>query len=309
MIHGLCAVQLGNGRQHAKGVAGQHDDVFRVFGAPGGRGIGDKVQRIGHAGILGFGRVVKIRNAGDGVNHHIFHHGAEALGGGENFRLGLARQFDGLGIAAALKIKDAVLAPAMLVVADENARRIRRERGFAGAGQAEKHGCVARLIGIGRTVHRHDLGFGQHEIEIGEHRFFHFTGIGGAADQHDLAGEITGDNGFGAAAVTLRVCFEGGQVDNREVGHKAGQFIGCGADQQIADEQRMPGIFSDNTRLDAVGRVGAAKQILYIKRLALCMFYEISMEQVKLFNTQRAIVLPPNLGQGQRIAHNIFVLG
>ena len=86
-------------------------------------------------------------------------------------------------------------------------------------------------------MHRHNLNGRQHEIEIGEDRFFHFTGIGRSADQHDLAGEITGNNSFRAAAVTFGVCPEGGQVDNGQVRHKAGQFLGRGTDQQVAYEQ------------------------------------------------------------------------
>jgi hypothetical protein len=37
-------------------------------------------------------RIVQVQHAGDRIHHHILQHGAEALGGGEDLRLGLARQ-------------------------------------------------------------------------------------------------------------------------------------------------------------------------------------------------------------------------
>ena len=90
-----------------------------------------------------------------GIEHHVLQHRAEAVGGGEDFRLGLVREPDGLGVAAALEIEDAVRAPAVLVVAEQGAVGIGRQRGLAGAGQAEEQRDVAAGPDIGRAVHRH----------------------------------------------------------------------------------------------------------------------------------------------------------
>ena len=53
-------------------------------------------------------------------------------------------KLDRLGVAAALEIEDALGAPAVLVVADQGARRIGRKRRLAGARQAEEQRRIAR---------------------------------------------------------------------------------------------------------------------------------------------------------------------
>src|SRR5690606_41133465 len=64
-------------------------------------------------------------------------HRAEALAGGEDLGFGLFGEGDHLGVAAALEVEDAVVGPAVLVVTDEAAVGIGRERRLAGAGEAE----------------------------------------------------------------------------------------------------------------------------------------------------------------------------
>ena len=44
---------------------------------------------------------------------------------------------------------------------------------------------------------------------------------------------------------------------------------------RLLDEQRMPGIFGDDAGLDAVGRVGAAEQVLHEQVLAFGMGDEV----------------------------------
>ena len=73
----------------------------------------------------------------------VFQHGSEPQGV-EDLRLGFARQVDRLGVAAPFDVEDAVVAPAMLVVADELPLRVGRERRLAGAGQAEQDRRLAR---------------------------------------------------------------------------------------------------------------------------------------------------------------------
>jgi hypothetical protein len=68
--------------------------------------------------VLGEAIVVEVQLARVGIDHHIFEHRSESPRGGVNLRLGLGRQTDGLGVAAALEVEHAPVAPAMLVVAD-----------------------------------------------------------------------------------------------------------------------------------------------------------------------------------------------
>ncbi len=77
------------------------------------------------------------------LEHHVFQHGAEAQRL-ENVRLALRREVDGLGVAAAFDVEDAVVAPAVLVVADQVALRVGGERRLARAAQAEEQRRRAR---------------------------------------------------------------------------------------------------------------------------------------------------------------------
>ena len=84
-----------------------------------GAGVGDGLERIGAAGVLGEAVVVEVGHAGHRVEDHVLEHGAEAGGGRVDLRLGLGREVDRLGVAAALEVEDAVVRPAVLVVADQ----------------------------------------------------------------------------------------------------------------------------------------------------------------------------------------------
>ena len=240
------------------------------------------IDRIGGAGVLGIFGVVEIERAGRWVHHHILQHRAEAFGGGEDFRLGLARQLDHLGVAAAFDIEDAILAPAMLVIAHQGARGIGRQRGLAGAGKPEKYGRFAILADIGRAMHGHHPLGRQEIVHDGEDRLLHLAGIGGAADQDQLLGEVDRDHGLGHAAMARRIGIEAGQVDDGEFRIKAFQLFGGGADQQLMHEQRVPGIFGDHPHPDAVGEVGAAEQILGEQLAAFGMGHHVGIERVEM---------------------------
>ena len=138
------AVSLAIGGITPIGVGGEEDDVLGMAGAAGARGIRNEIERIGRARVLGLGGVVVIGNARHRIESDVFQHGAETVGGVPDLGLGLARELDGLGVAAALEIEDAVRAPAVLIVADQRAVRIGRQRGLAGAGQAEEQRASRR---------------------------------------------------------------------------------------------------------------------------------------------------------------------
>ncbi len=238
VVHRLVRVELGDWRHDAIGVGGQEDDVLRMTGAAGARRIRDRVERIGRAGVLRLGAVVIVRHAGVGIEHDVLEHGAETVGGVPDLRLGFLAELDALGVAAAFEVEDAVRAPAVLVVADEDAVRIGRQCRLAGARQAEEQRALALVADIGRTVHRHDVLGRQIEVERGEHRLLHFARIGRAADQNDLTGEVDRHHGVGAfaAAVTLGVRFERRQVDDGHLRHELGDVLALRTDQELADE-------------------------------------------------------------------------
>ena len=61
------------------------------------------------------------------------------------------------GVAAALKVEDAGIRPAVLIVANESAAGVPAlSVVFAGSGEAEEEGHVAFLADVGRAVHGED---------------------------------------------------------------------------------------------------------------------------------------------------------
>ena len=266
------------------------------------RRVRNEVERIGRTGVLGLRAVVVIGHARDRIERHVLQHGAEAVGGVPDHRLGFLRELDGLGVAAAFEIEDAVRPPAGLIVADQDAVRVGRQRGLAGAGQAEEQRALALVADIGRAVHRHDVLRGQIEIERREHRLLHLARVRRSADQDDLAGEVDGNHRVRAfaAAVTFRVRPERGQIDDREFRNEAGEFGLLGADQQLANEQRVPGEFGEDAGLDPVFRVGAAIKVLREEFLAFDMLDEVGEKIVEVLLRHFAVAVPPDRVFGER---------
>ncbi len=170
--------------------------------------------------------------------------------------------------------------------------------------------AVAVGADVGRAVHRHDVLGRQIEVERGEHRLLHLAGVGRAADQHDLTGEIDRHHGVGAlaAAVTLGVGAERRQVDDGEFGHEAGELLELGADQQLADEQRVPGVFGEDADLDAVGVIGAAIEVLREQLLAFAVVDEVGQERVEVLARHLAIAVPPHRVPGEVVDDRVLVL-
>src|SRR5215471_6323219 len=104
---------------------------------PGNHRILDEFHWISRAGVFGLAVVVVIGSACMRIEGYIFQHAAESQGI-PDLRLILLRELDALGIASALEVEDAVGAPAMFVIADEIARRVRGERRLSSAGKTKE---------------------------------------------------------------------------------------------------------------------------------------------------------------------------
>ncbi|MGY3287876.1 hypothetical protein ACVWWP_000943 [Bradyrhizobium sp. LM3.6] len=196
----------------------------------------------------------------------------------------------------------------MLVVADQRAVGIGGQRGLAGAGQAEEDRGIALGADIGRAVHRHHATLRQIVVQRGEDRLLHLAGIIRPADQHDLAGEIDRDDVLRLAAMALRIGAEARHVDDGELRREARQLDRLRADQQRADEQRMPGELGEDASLDPVGRIGAAVEVLCEQRLAFGVLEEVLVERLELLSRDRLVAGPPHLLVGGGVAHRELVL-
>src|SRR6202011_2610624 len=99
-------------------------------------------------------------NAGLGIEDHVLEHGAETVRGRVDFRLCFGGELHRLRVAAAFEIEYTLWGPTVLVVADQRARGVDRDRGLAGARQAEEQRNVAFRPDVGRAMHwHHPLGW------------------------------------------------------------------------------------------------------------------------------------------------------
>jgi hypothetical protein len=78
--------------------------------------------------------------------------------------------------------------------------------------------------------------------------------------------------------VTGGIGLEVRQVDDGELRDEGLELVLVRADQQVADEERMPGELGHHPRRQRVVFVGAADQVLHIERLALGMGEHIGLE-------------------------------
>ena len=141
----------------------------------------DELDRIRAARVLRDARVGVI-DAVIVIEHHVLEHRAEAQRL-EDVRLALGREVDRLGVAAAFDVEDAVVAPAVLVVADEMPLRIGGERRLARAAEAEEQRRRAGLlVGRGRAVHREHAALRREVVRDREDALLHLAGVFGAED-------------------------------------------------------------------------------------------------------------------------------
>src|SRR5215213_6960214 len=102
-----------------------------------GDGVLDVLQGVSGAGVLGGVPVLVVDLAALAVHRDVLQHAPEADGVVDLVLL-LLGEVDGLGVAAPLEVEDALLGPAVLVVAYQPALGVRRERGLAGPGEPEE---------------------------------------------------------------------------------------------------------------------------------------------------------------------------
>jgi hypothetical protein len=134
----------------------------------------------------------------------------------------------------------------VLVVTDQPPSGVGGQGRLAGAGKPEEHRHVVVGSDVRAAVHRQHLLLRQQVVEHREDRFLDLTGVGGAADEHQLARQIEQDEGLRVGAVDLGDRLEGGHVDDRELGHVRRQLLGRGLDKEVSGEERVPGADGDD---------------------------------------------------------------
>ena len=156
-------------------------------------------------------------------------------------------------------------------------------------------------------MHRHHPLGRQDVIQDGEDRLLHLARIGGAADQDQFLGEIDRDHGLAGRTMFGGVGIEAWQVDDGEFRIEISEVFDGGPDQELVHEQRMPGIFGDDANLDAVGKIGAAEQILGEQFLAFGEGHHVGIQRVEMGWAHRLVVVPPDIGFAVGVLDHEFV--
>ena len=262
VVLGLLGGQDADRGQNAESVGRQEDDVLGCGGAGNGANdVLDVVDGVRNAGVLGDGLVSEVDLA-LGVDGNVLQQSV-ALDGVVDVGLGVLIQVDDLSVAAALEVKDAVVVPAVLVIADQQALRVGGQGGLAGAGQAEEDGGVLAVqVGVGRAVHGSHALQRQEVVHHGEHALLHLAAVPGVDDDLLLAGDVEGNAGLAVQAQLLVVLnLSLGSVVNNEVRLKISQLLSGGLDKHVGDKVCLPGHLHDEADSHAGVLVGAAEGI------------------------------------------------
>jgi len=177
VVHRLFRRQLRDRRHDSRGITGQHDDILRMSGHLLGNGIVDILERIGTSRINGQGVVIQIELTRDRIVHNIFEYRPEFLGTSVYLWLGGRGEVDDLGVTAAFNIENALVAPSVLIVADQLAGGVGRQSSFSGSGETKEESGVAVTTDVCRTVHTQDILTRQKIVHHGEGGFLDFSTI------------------------------------------------------------------------------------------------------------------------------------
>ena len=315
VILGLLGSQDGNGGQNAESVSRQEDNVLGG-GTVAARGdLLDVVDGVGHAGVLGHRLVGEVDFAlvvyGNVLQESVATDGVIDVG------FGFLVEVDNLGIAAALIVEDAVVVPAVFVVADKQTLGVGGKGGFAGSGQTEEDGGVLAVhVGVGRAVHGSHALEGKVVVHDGEHTLLHFTAVPGVDDDLHTLGEVEGHAGLGVDAEFFPVGYFGLRcVQNHEVGLEVLKLILGGAHEHIGHEVSLPCHFHDEAYSQTGVLVGAAESVDNIQGLVGQLLVGDSLQGVPGLGSDGLVVVlvfvgsPPDGIVGNCVVNKELVFG
>ncbi|GIX63970.1 uncharacterized protein BcabD6B2_34050 [Babesia caballi] len=309
VVHGLLRGELADGRNDAEGVAGEEDDVGGVHVDLGGdHHVRDVLQRVRAAGVLRDGAVGVVDLVRHRVVDDVFDHRAE-LDGVEDLRLLLTAEVLALGVAAALDVEDALVRPHVLVVADELARRVRRQRRLAGAGEPEEQRHVAARADVARRVQRQQA-LERHQVHHErEDALFHLARILRPQNHHLHPLVAQADGRRARNALGVAVAREGARVVEHEVRLEGAQLLRGRLDQQVLHKERVVRARADDPHADAVLRVPSGVGVGDVDALLQVDVVDgaLAVDGVRGLRQLDVHLSPPNVGLGHILCHGPLV--
>ena len=313
VVHGLLGGELGDGRQHAVGIAGEEDDSLGVTGHGVLLVVADVVDGVGHTTVLGLAHVVVVQTAVL-LHHHVLEESV-ALDGVPNIGLLLLGEVDGLGVAASLEVEDTVVIPAVLVVSDQETLGVGGEGGLTGSGETEEQGAVAVLADVGGAVHGEDALQGKGVVHHSEDSLLHLTAVLGTDDEGEILLQIETDEGLAIQTLALPVLVHQtlAGVDHGEVGLEVGDLLGSlRAHEHVGHEVVLPSVLGHETDTLAALGVGSAVSVEHVHLLAVHVLLHVIVHLVEdllgngLVGRNGA---PPDVGLAGLALHKVLVLG
>ena len=191
----------------------------RMAGDAGNLGVGDELDRIGAARVLGDRRCRRSRRRAVRRRAPTFSSTVPKRMRLEDLGLLFRRQVDALGVAAPFDVEDAVVAPAVLVVADQLALADRPRASSCRCREAEEQRRASGLpVGRRRAVHREHAVLGHQVVHDREDALLHLAGVLGAEDDELAVLEAEVDAGRRGHAGGAAVGGKRAGVVDREVG-------------------------------------------------------------------------------------------
>ena len=255
-----------DGRQHAECIGREEDDVLcmracRLLRDLAQHDVLDVINRIGDARILRHRLIRKVHVPSE-IDGHVLEKSITANSVVDvGLRLGV--EVDDLRVAAALIVEDALIIPAVLVVTNQEALRVRRERRLARAGKAEEQRRILAVhIRICRAVHGGDALQREIVVHHREHTLFHLAAIPRIDDDLLTAREVEHDRRLGVQAeiaemhdARLR------RIVDHEIGLEVLELLCRRTNEHIRHEMRLPRHFDDEADGHAGIFVGSAEGI------------------------------------------------
>ena len=165
-------------------------------------------------------------------------------------------------------LKTPLVAPAVLVVADQRAVRVGRQRRLPGSREPEedRHPTVLRAD-VRRAVHRQHVRSWEAVVHQAEDPLLDLARVEGAADQDLAARRVEHDERPRARAVLLGGSLDVGCVEDESVDREPPELAGRRHDEHRLRKERVVRARGHHPHPDAMVRVGAGEVVDDIQRI------------------------------------------
>ena len=202
----------------------------------------------------------------------------------------------------------------MLIVADQESLRVRRQRRLARARQTEEQGRIAVLAHVRRAVHRQNALQRQAVVHHAEDTLLHLASVLRTHDQGQIVLHIEAHERLRVQALALPVLVHQtlARVDHGELRLEVLQLLHrLGTHEHVRHEVVLPSVLRHKTHALARLRVRSAVAIEHVHLLAVHVLLHIVVHLVEhllrhgLVRGDRA---PPDVALAGLSLHKVFIL-